>query len=338
MSKYQNIAVIYGSDSSEWEVSCRSGEFTAASIDETTYNVYEVFARFGVWQLVALKRRNAMRVTFPEGARPEVSKNDFSVNIYGEKIRFDYAFIMQHGSPGETGQLQGYLEMLDIPFSSCSSFVTAVAFDKYSCKSYLRDASFVKMAADTFVREGDDLEAFASNVVKKIGLPLFVKPTNGGSSFGITKVKREEDIVGAVRYAFTESPTVIVEKAIVGEEFTCAAYYDGTAIQALPVIQIVSDNEYFDYEAKYNGFSREICPAPIGDDLRELIQRTTQLIYAHMGCKGLVRVDYIKAEDGLYFLEMNIIPGMTNASLVPKMVRAAGINLTDFLSTIIENT
>lgn len=338
MGKYNNVAVVYGSDSSEWEVSCRSGEYTASHIDETEYNVYEIFARFGKWQLVAFKKKNSMRVAFPEMARPEVSKNDFSVNVYGEKIKFDFAYIMQHGSPGETGQLQGYLEMLGVPFSSCSAFVTSVVFDKYSCKSYLRDVDFVKLSPDTFVRKGADLEAFSKEAVARLGLPLFVKPTNGGSSFGITKVKNEEDLPKAVRYAFSEGPTVIVEKDIPGEEFTCAAYIDGGEVKALPVIQIVTDNEYFDYEAKYNGLSRELCPAPISEEKSSLIQETTKKIYSHLGCKGLVRVDYICGDQGLYFLEVNVIPGMTNASLVPKMIRAAGMDITSFLSTIIENS
>ncbi len=338
MGKYNNIAVIYGSDSSEWEVSCRSGEYTASHIDETEYNVYEVFARFGKWQLVAFKKKNSMRVAFPEMARPEVSKNDFSVTVYGEKVKFDFAYIMQHGAPGETGQLQGYLEMLGVPFSSCNAFVTTVIFDKYSCKSYMKDVDFVKLSADTFVRKGADIEAFSKEAVARLGLPLFVKPTNGGSSFGITKVKKEEDLPKAIRYAFSEGPTVIVEKYIPGEEFTCAAYTDAEGVKALPVIQIVTDNEYFDYEAKYNGLSREICPAPISEEKSSFIQETTKKVYSHLGCKGLVRIDYIYAEDGLYFLEVNVIPGMTNASLVPKMVRAAGMDITSFLTTIIENS
>ncbi len=338
MSKYDTIAVIYGSDSSEWEVSCRSGEYTASHIDETRYNVYEVFARFGKWQLVAFKKRNSMRVTFPENARPEVSKNDFSVTVYGEKVKFDYAYIMQHGTPGETGQLQGYLEMMGVPFSTPSAYVTTVIFDKYSCKSYLRDATFVKLAPDTFVRKGADLKAFCKDAIDKVGLPMFVKPTSGGSSFGISKVKENGELEQAIRFAFTEGDTVILEKAIEGEEFTCAAYTDGGEVKTLPVIQIVSDNEYFDYEAKYNGHSKEICPAPISEELTAHIQDTTAKIYSHLGCSGLVRIDYISAQDGLYFLEVNVIPGMTNASLVPKMVRAAGMDITSFLTTVIENT
>lgn len=335
---YKTIAVIYGSDSTEWEVSCRSGEFTASRIDGTKFDVYEIFARFGKWNLVAFKNRDAMRVTFPEGARPEIDKTDFSVRVYGQKVKFDYAYIMQHGRPGENGLLQGYLEMLGIPFSSCSAFVSAVTFDKYACKSYLKDVDFVKCAPDFFFRKGMDLGETSDKIVKKLGLPVFVKPTSGGSSFGITKVSKREDLPEALKFALPEGDTEIIEKAISGREFTCAAFFNGTELQALPVIEIVTENDYFDYDAKYNGHSRELCPAPIETDLTSDIQEVTKKIYSHLGCAGVVRVDYILAEDGLYFLEVNTIPGMTSASLVPKMVRTAGLDITDFLSTIIENS
>lgn len=338
MAKYQSIAVIYGSDSSEWEVACRSGEFVASRIDEYKYDVYEIFARFGKWKLVAMRKANSMRSPFLEGAQPEVDKTDFSVMVLGEKVKFDFAYIMQHGAPGETGLLQGYLEMLGVPHSSCSSFVTTVAFDKYSCKSYLRGADYVKLSPDAFIRQGDDVEAFSKKAVEKLGLPLFVKPTNGGSSFGITKVEKADDLPAAVKFAFTEGDTVIVEAAIKSEhELTCAVYTGNDGVKALPVIEIISETGWFDYDAKYNGLSQEVCPAQIPDELAKKIQDISVRIYRHLGCKGLVRMDYISAPDGIYFLEVNIIPGMTNASLVPKMVRAEGMDITGFLTEIIEN-
>ena len=338
MSRYKSIAVIYGSDSSEWEVSCRSGEFTASRIDEFQYDVYEIFARFGDWKLVAMRKANSMRTPFPEGAQPQVDKTDFSVRVLGEKVKFDFVYIMQHGAPGETGLLQGYLEMLGIPHSSCSAFVTTVAFDKFSCKSYLRGLDYVKLAPDAFIRMGEDVEAFSEQAVRRLGLPLFVKPTNGGSSFGISKVTAAEDLPSAIRLAFKEGETVLVEKGIDCEhELTCAVYYDGEGVKALPVIEIISQTGWFDYDAKYNGLSREVCPAEIPDSLARQVQDISCRLYRHLGCKGLVRMDYIAARDGIYFLEVNIIPGMTNASLVPKMVRAAGLNFTDFLTRIIEN-
>ena len=335
MGKIETVAVIYGSDSSEWEVACRSGEYTASRIDDREFNVYEIFARFGKWNLVAFRRKDSMRVTFPEEARPEVDKNDFSVTVYGEKVKFDYAYIMQHGAPGENGLLPGYFEMLGSPHSGCSAFVSAVAFDKYSCKSYLRGVDYVKFAPDAFIRKGMDVEEFSLRTAERLGFPLFVKPTDGGSSFGITKVKDAAGLPSAINFAFSEGPAVIVEKGIEGKELTCAAYRDGDEVKALPIIQIVTENEYFDYDAKYNGHSRELCPAPVPEELSSEIQDITCRLYAHLGCSGVVRMDYIAAEDGIYFLEVNTIPGMTSASLVPKMVRAAGLDMTAFLTKLI---
>jgi D-alanine-D-alanine ligase len=245
---------------------------------------------------------------------------------------------MQHGTPGENGLMQGYLEMLGVPHSGCNAFVSAITFDKFSCKSYLKDVDFVKCADDIFLRKGEAAKELAQKAVEKLGLPMFVKPTDGGSSFGVTKVKAVEDFDKAVEYAFSEGNMLIAEAAIVGRELTCAVYNNGKENVALPVIEIITDNEFFDYEAKYNGHSKEVCPAHIPDSLRDEIQETSRKIYAHLGCAGLVRVDYIYSADGLYFLEVNTIPGMTSASLVPQMVRAAGLSMTDFLTTIIENS
>ena len=337
-TKYHNIAVIYGSDSSEWEVSCWSGEFVSSRIDGSLYNIYEIFARFGRWQLVAYRMKDSVRTAIPEQERPEIDKTDFSVQVGGRKVKFDFAYLMQHGTPGENGLMQGYLEMLSVPFSSCSSFVSAITFDKFSCKGYLRDVDFVKCSDDVFMRKGDDYASFEKEAVQRLGFPMFVKPTDGGSSFGVTKVKRREDLPEAVRLAFSEGKTIIAEKFIPGREFTCAVYHDEEKNIALPVIEIVTDHEFFDYDAKYNGFSREICPAEIPADVTSQIQEASEKIYARLGCSGVVRVDYILAPDGLYFLEVNTIPGMTSASLVPKMVRTAGIDITGFLTGIIENS
>ena len=335
--KYQNIAVIYGSDSSEWEVSCRSGEFTASRIDGNLYNVFEVFARFGKWTLAAYRMKDSMRILIPEEERPEINKNDFSVMLAGKSVKFDYAYIMQHGTPGENGLMQGYLEMIGVPFSSCNAFVSAMTFDKFSCKSYLKDVDFVHCADDMFIRKGTSMEGLAEKAVEKLGLPMFVKPTDGGSSFGVTKVKTLEDFSGAVEEAFKEGRTIMAEAAIVGRELTCAVYEKEDGIAALPVIEIISENEFFDYEAKYNGHSQEVCPAEVPSEVSDKIQETSRKIYAHLGCSGIVRVDYIMTADGeLYFLEVNTIPGMTAASLVPKMVRTAGMDMTDFLTSIIE--
>lgn len=335
MSKFNSIAVIYGSDSSEWEVSRRSGEFVASRIDGDKYDIYEVFARFGKWELLAYKKRNSMRVTFTEGACPEIDKSDFSVTLMGQKVKLDYAYIVQHGAPGETGQMQGYLEMLGIACSTCSSFVSTIAFDKYASKSFIRELGLVKLAPDMYIRNGMDVEKLVGEC--ELTLPVFVKPTQAGSSFGITRVEKKSELAQAVRYAFSECSTVIIEQGVAGRELTCAAYFDGEKVCSLPPIEIVSKNDYFDYDAKYNGNSSEICPAPIPEEWTELLQKTTCTIYERIGCHGVVRMDYIMSEDGLYFLEINTIPGMTSASLVPKMVRTAGLDMADFLTTIIES-
>lgn len=334
--KYSTIAVIYGSDSSEWEISCRSGEFVSSRIDGSRYDVYEIFARFGQWSLVAYRKRNSVRVILPEGQRPAIDKTDFSVEVDGRKVKFDYAYIMQHGNPGENGLMQGYLEMLGVPFSSCSSFVSTITFDKFTCKNYLRNVDYVKCADDVFIRQGEVTPDLAGKVVAKLGLPLFVKPTDGGSSFGVVKVKKKEDFDAAVKEAFSEGKMIIAEQFIPGRELTDAVYFNGRELVALPVIEIVTDHEFFDYDAKYNGFSDEICPAPISQELTLKIQEASKKIYRRLGCSGVVRVDYILSGEDLYFLEVNTIPGMTSASLVPKMVRTAGIDITDFLTEIIE--
>ena len=336
MSKYSTIAVIYGCDSSEWVISCRSGEFTASRIDGSKYDVYEIFARFGHWSLVARRKKNSVREIFPEGERPEIDKTDFSVCIGGQKIKFDYAYIMQHGTPGENGLMQGYLEMLGVPFSSCSSFVSTITFDKFTCKNYLRNVDYVKCADDVFIRKGEVVPGLKEKVLGRLGLPLFVKPTDGGSSFGVVKVKKEEEFDEAVRTAFSEGKMILAEKFIPGRELTDAVYFNGKEVVALPVIEIVTDHEFFDYDAKYNGCSEEICPARLSDGLTARIQEASKKIYARLGCSGVVRVDYILSGEDLYFLEINTIPGMTSASLVPKMVKAAGMDMTDFLTEIIE--
>ena len=174
----KNIAVIYGSDSSEWEVSVKSGQFTASQIDGEKYNVYEIFARFGSWSLAAYRENGGGRVALAEDVRPQIDKTDFSAVIDGRKIKFEYAYIMQHGTPGENGLMQGYLEMLGIPHSGCNAFVSAITFDKFSCKSYLKDVDFVKCADDIFLRKGESVEGLAQKAVGKLGLPMFVKPTD----------------------------------------------------------------------------------------------------------------------------------------------------------------
>lgn len=333
--KYKSIAVIYGGDSSEWEISCKSGEFVASNIDSSKYDVYEIFARLGTWQLVSYNENNNGRILLEE-SKIEVDKNDFSIVLNGKKVKFDFAYIMQHGTPGENGLLQAYFEMLNVPFSTSSSFVSAMNFDKQTCKFYIYPLDYVKCAKDAFIRKGQDINE--DEIIEKLGLPIFVKPTIGGSSFGITKVKTKEELIPAIDFAYTESDTILLESEIIGRELTDAVFYDGKENVALPVIEIITENDYFDYEAKYQGKSQEVCPANIPIELKEEIQQVSKKLYSHLDCAGLVRFDYIYSNDGLYFLEVNNIPGMTSASLVPQMVRAAKIEMKDFLSSIIENS
>ena len=260
----------------------------------------------------------------------EINKTDFSA----AGVHFDVAFIMIHGSPGENGLLQGYFEMLEIPFTTCNAFVSNIAFDKYSCKRFL-DFAGVKFAKDCYIRKGRPYSP--RSIVAQLGLPLFIKPTNGGSSFGVTKVKSMEEIEPAVERAFLENDAVMAEEAIVGREVTNGIFTDRGKIVNLPVTEIVTEREFFDFEAKYQGLSKEICPAPLPPHITEQIQQMTTHIYTFMGCSGLVRMDYIIKGEEIFFLEMNMVPGMTPMSLIPAQVRAAGIEIKEFFTALIES-
>lgn len=319
MKMKKNIALIYGGNSSEWQISIQSGKFVASHIDKDRYNVYEVLLRGASWSV----------------GGTEIDKTDFSLTVGGEKIRFDMAFILIHGTPGENGLLQGYLEMLGVPFNTCSAFVSALTFDKHSCKRFL-DFAGVKMAKDLFLRRGS--EYTPAEIVRELGLPLFVKPSNGGSSFGVTKVKHEDELAAAMEEAFKECDSVLIEEALRGRELTNGIYCEGGRLITLPVTEIITEREFFDYDAKYLGESNEVCPAEIPETLSEKVREMTAFIYNYLGCKGLVRMDYILSGEDIYFLEINTVPGMTPMSLVPGQVRAAGIDLQQFFTTLIEES
>ena len=319
MKMKKNIALIYGGNSSEWQISIQSGKFVASHIDKDRYNVYEVLLRGASWSV----------------GGTEIDKTDFSLTVGGEKIRFDMAFILIHGTPGENGLLQGYLEMLGVPFNTCSAFVSALTFDKHSCKRFL-DFAGVKMAKDLFLRRGS--EYTPAEIVRDLGLPLFVKPSNGGSSFGVTKVKHEDELAAAMEEAFKECDSVLIEEALRGRELTNGIYCEGGRLITLPVTEIITEREFFDYDAKYLGESNEVCPAEIPETLSEKVREITAFIYNYLGCKGLVRMDYILSGEDIYFLEINTVPGMTPMSLVPGQVRAAGIDLQQFFTTLIEES
>ena len=318
----KSVAVIYGGSSSEQQVSIQSGKNVAANLDRERYDVYEILIKGKSWTLIA---RNG-----EEMEPAEINKTDFSA----AGVHFDVAFIMIHGTPGENGLLQGYFEMLEIPFTTCNAFVSNIAFDKYSCKRFL-DFAGVKFAKDCYIRKGRPYSP--RSIVAQLGLPLFIKPTNGGSSFGVTKVKSMEEIEPAVERAFLENDAVMAEEAIVGREVTNGIYTDRGKIVNLPVTEIVTEREFFDFEAKYQGLSKEICPAPLPPHITEQIQQMTTHIYTFMGCSGLVRMDYIIKGEEIFFLEMNMVPGMTPMSLIPAQVRAAGIEIKEFFTALIES-
>lgn len=313
----KTIALIYGGDSSEWEISVLSGKNVAAALDPVKYDVHEILLRGSDWTCNGI----------------QIDKTDFSYCKDGIKIRFDAALIMIHGTPGENGILQGYFEMIGMPYTTCSSYVSVLTFDKFACKTFMRDLH-IPMAKDVYLRRGDSFDI--GEITRHLGLPIFVKPSDGGSSFGVTKVKKESDLKKAIECAFSEGETVLLEEFIGGRELTQGVYFDGTDIVPLPITEIISHNEFFDYDAKYNGKSDEVCPAAVSTEVAEAVRRYTTRIYHHFGCKGLVRVDYILKPDGeIYFLEINTVPGMTKMSLVPGQLKAAGLNLSDVLDSIL---
>lgn len=316
------IALLYGGYSSEFEVSVKSAANVYSVIDKDKYDIRKVLVSREQWTVVV-----------DEDTLP-IDKTDFTYIYKGVKCNFDLALIMIHGDPGENGLLQAYFELIGQKYLGCSFLVSALVFDKYICKSYLRDTR-VSVAKDILVRKGDRVDA--EKVVEELKLPIFVKPNSGGSSFGITKVKQASDLDAALDYAFGEGETVILEEAIVGREITCGVFSVGGKCVTLPPTEIISDNEYFDYQAKYEGASKEVCPADISEEMADLISQTTSEIYHFMGCKGLVRMDYIVREDEVFFLEINPIPGMTHASLVPQQLRTAHIDVRELYSAMIED-
>lgn len=316
----KKIALIYGGDSSEWGISVLSGKFVASCLDPKRYAVTELLLRNGQWN-----------VCDPAEKEVAVPVKPF---IPSELKNFDVAMIMIHGTPGENGILQAELERHGVPFTTCSSRVSAITFDKHACKKAMQGLG-IPLAPEVFLHRGEPFNA--EEVVEKLGLPVFVKPNDGGSSFGVTKVKRQEDMAPAIAAAFSESDDVLIESFIPGRELTEGVFNRHGEIIPLPVTEIIPHNEYFDYEAKYLGKSDEVCPARITAEQAQVVREQTRRIYQHFGCRGLIRCDYIMTESGkVYFLEINPIPGMTKMSLVPAQIRAAGLAVPDVLDCLIE--
>ena len=275
--------------------------------------------------------------TGPDGRRWPVDKNDFSITIDGVKKVFDYALIVIHGTPGENGMLQGYLDMMEVPYSSCSQTSSVLTFDKITTKRTVAGRG-INLAREIFVRRGETVDADA--VVRELGLPLFVKPNASGSSFGVTKVKRAEDLAEAVEKALAESDDVLIEECIAGREMGCGVMIAGGREYVFPVSEILPKNEFFDYEAKYTaGCSEEPTPADIAPEVRAELNRMTLEAYKACRCSGVVRVDFIVTPEGKpYMIEINSIPGMSAGSIVPKQVRCMGMTLGELYDIIIEDT
>ncbi|MFV0522143.1 MAG: D-alanine--D-alanine ligase [Mangrovibacterium sp.] len=319
----KNIAVVYGGDSSEYVVSVKSKANVCNSIDKDLFNVWAV----------ELKQGEA-RVMNSEEPVAKVNKADFSFLLDGKKVNFDFAYITIHGTPGENGVLQGYFDLIGLPYSCCDVQSAALTFNKFFCSNFLRSFG-VPMAKQMRFFKGDVIDA--DEVVKNLGLPAFVKPNSGGSSFGITKVSSKDKIVSAIETALKESPDVLIEEFIAGTEFTCGLVKMKSKEYIFPVTEIISQNEFFDYDAKYNGQVEEITPARISSELTAQIQQQASEIYDLCECKGIVRIDFILKDDVFYFLEVNTTPGMTATSFVPQQIAAMGRNLTDIITEIIHN-
>ena len=315
-----------GGNSSEREIALQSAAQIHAALDAEKYDVTLIDLHGRSWSYTA-----------PDGARYEVDKNDFSLTIEGEKRLFDYALILIHGTPGENGMLQGYLEMMQIPFSSCSMTSSVITFDKFTTKRVLAGTG-INLAREYFLRRGDAWSG--EEMVAELGLPLFVKPNASGSSFGVTKVKRNEELAAAIDTAFGESDEVLIEECITGREMGCGVMVVGGKEWIFPITEIVAKNDFFDYEAKYTeGFSEEITPADITPEVKAELNRMTLAAYKRCRCSGVVRVDFIVTDDGRPFLiEINSIPGMSGGSIVPKQAREMGLSLGDLYDMIIQDS
>lgn len=320
----KNIAVVYGGDSSEFVVSVKSSENVYNAITGAGYYAWKVQIKGLDWDV------------YQDGQLiAAVDKSDFSFVKDGVKIQFDFAYITIHGTPGEDGKLQGYFELVKIPYSTCGVYSSALTFNKYFCSNYLRTFG-ITMAKSVRLFKGDKIDS--DQIIEKLGLPVFVKPNAGGSSFGVTKVKEKAQLQEALELAMTESDDILVEEFIDGKEFTCGLVKIAGEKIIFPVTEVIPQNEFFDYEAKYvAGKTDEITPARISPELTEKVQQLSAKIYDLCDCSGIVRIDYILKEGEFYFLEVNTTPGMTATSFVPQQIAAMGRKLSEVLGMIIED-
>ena len=324
----RTIAIVCGGDSSEHDVSLRSGQGLYSFFDKERYNIYIVDVKGTDWH-----------VAFDNGDTAEIDKNDFSFVMAGKRVYFDYAYITIHGQPGENGVMQGYFDLIHMPYSTSGVLVEAMTFDKYVLNNYLRGFG-IKVADSLLLRRGEAYDEEA--IAKRIGMPCFVKPAADGSSFGVSKVKEADQLAPALRVAFMESEEAMVEAFMDGVEISQGIYKTADKCVVLPATEVVTKNEFFDYDAKYNGQVQEITPARLAPDTAEKVAATTSRIYDILHANGIIRIDYIisKDKDGndvINMLEINTTPGMTATSFIPQQVRAAGLDIKDVLSEIVEN-
>jgi D-alanine-D-alanine ligase len=326
----RTIAIVCGGDSSEHDVSISSAKGLYSFFDKDRYNVYIVEIKGTDW-----------RAWLNDGTTARINLNDFSFKENGNTVLFDYAYITIHGTPGENGILQGYFDLIHLPYSTSGVLVEAMTFDKFVLNQYLRGYG-VRVAESVLIRRGQENNIDPKSIAETVGMPCFVKPVNDGSSFGVSKVKNPDQLAPALRNAMMQSSEVMVEAFLDGTEITVGCYKTKKKTVVFPVTEVVTKNEFFDYDAKYNGQVDEITPARIPDELAKRAQDLTSAIYDILHCNGIIRIDYIitRGEDGkdkINMLEVNTTPGMTPTSFIPQQVRAAGLNITDVLTEIVEN-
>ena len=324
MNKKPNIAVISGGDSSEFVVSVKSGANVYKAINTEKYNPWLIQMKGSEWIVL----QNDVKIA-------DIDKSDFSFTFENEKVTFSFAYITIHGTPGEDGILQGYFELLGIPYSTCNVHTSSLTFNKWFCNNYL--GSFgVKMAKSVKISRGDVINS--AEIVEKLGLPIFIKPNAGGSSFGVTKVKTQDEVEPAIKNAWNESNDALIEQFIDGKEFTCGLVKIKNKKILFPVTEVLPKNEFFDFEAKYTpGAAEEITPARLPAHLFEKCQNISSEIYDLCQCSGIVRMDYILKDEEFYFLEVNTTPGMTATSFIPQQINAMGLTLKDIITLIIDD-
>lgn len=322
----KRIALVAGGFTGEIVISMKSAETVYKHLDKNKYEVYNIIIDHESWRYVDESNQTII-----------VDKNDFSISINSEKIRFDAAFIIIHGSPGEDGKLQGYFDMLNIPYTTCDAITSAITMNKAYTKSIIADITDVYVAKS--MQLFNDRVYTNEQILSSLKLPLFVKPNNGGSSIGMSKVKEEAELQGALQKAFKEDKQVLVEEFIEGREFTIGIVKMNNQIKTLPATEIVSSKEFFDFEAKYTtGVTEEITPGRMTDEESHRVENAMVDIYQRLNCAGVVRIDYILESNtnNMYVLEVNTVPGQSQNSIIPQQVRAMGGNMTDFYGALLE--